>query len=451
MKTSAKPVDDVEPAGGSRQRMIWAIAVGNCLELYDFTLFGYFSVVLAKVFFPAADPFTSLLLTLSTFGVGFVTRPLGGILFGAYADRKSRRHAMMVTMGLMSVGTGIMAACPGYAAIGLAAPVILVIGRLIQGLGMGGEVGPTATLLFELGSDRRRVLFVSIFAASQGASALLGGLTGYGLSVLFSPEAISEGAWRLPFLVGLLLGPIGLYLRNAVPDTDGRHVVQRFPIRRLISHHKRTLASGFLLFLSGTASMYVVVLYIPTYLTGVIGVPPRTAFLAGCAAGSVMAVGSLVGGLLADRFQIQRLLALGAVGTSTILIIPAFRLLQGAPGLGAILAIVAVLSALNALQAGSVLSLILQSFPAGLRATGLALVYSSGVIVGGFGQVFVTALIKLTADTAAPGFYMIGCSFLTATALVAGMIGNRRTAAEPGSHLTRTNVHPITGGRTRRG
>ncbi|UYY58096.1 MFS transporter [Sphingomonas sp. S2-65] len=401
-------------------RVFWAIAVGNCLELYDFTLFGYFSVVLAKVFFPQANPMTALLLTLSTFGVGFVTRPVGGILFGAYADRNGRRKAIVMTMGLMSLGTAIVAVCPGYATLGVAAPIILVIGRLIQGLGMGGEVGPTAALLFELSRGRRRVLYVSIFMASQGVSALLGGLTGYALSATFSPMDISAGLWRLPFLIGLLIGPVGLYLRTTLQDPDDQVTEQEFPVRRVLARHKAQLASGFLLFLSGTASTYVVMFYLPTYLTGVVNAPPRTAFLAGCVAGLVMAAGSLLGGLVADRFQIRRLLVLIAITGSSLLIIPAFRLLHDAPGLAATLTIVAVLVSFNSLQAGSVLSLILESFPAGVRATGLALVYSTGVIVGGFGQLIVTALIQASGDPAAPGFYMIACSGLTALSLIFG-------------------------------
>lgn len=408
------------PSSGSKRHILWAIALGNCFELYDFTLFGYFSVVLARVFFPGQDPITSLLLTLSTFGVGFVTRPLGGVLFGTLADRVGRRQAIMLTMGLMSAGTGIVAACPGHDVIGIWAPVILVIGRLIQGLGIGGEVGPTATILFELGSSRLRVFHVSIFMASQGASALLGGLTGYLLSVTLTPDQIALGAWRLPFIAGLLLGPIGLFLRSRLREAEPRVDKPAFPLRHILSGYKTQIASGFLLFLSGTASTYVVMFYMPTYLTGIIGMPPRTAFLAACVSGLAMISLSLAGGLLADRFAARRVLIVISTVGSSILIIPAFRLLELHPSLGVTLMIVAILVSFNGLQAGSVLALILDSFPKDVRATGLALVYSTGVIVGGFAQMIVTALIRITGDLAAPGFYMIACALCTASALVFG-------------------------------
>jgi len=417
------------PAHRSRLHIYWALALGNCFELYDFTLFGYFSVVLAKVFFPSHDPMTSLLLTLSTFGVGFVTRPLGGVVFGNLADRKGRRQAIMLTMGLMSVGTGVVAVCPSYASIGIWAPLILVLGRLIQGLGIGGEVGPTGAILFELSRGRGRVFHVSIFMASQGASALLGGLTGYLLSVFFSPESIGQGAWRLPFVIGLLLGPVGLYLRNRLHEPDDAGLKQVFPFRRVMSHHKAQIGAGFFLFLSGTASTYVVMFYMPTYLTGVVGMPVRTAFLSGCVAGFVMIVASLAGGVIADRFSARRLLVLIAVSGSAILIIPAFRVLEQDPTLATTLAIVGTLVGLNGLQAGSVLSLILESFPPDVRATGLAIVYSTGVIVGGFGQMIVTALIRLTGDLSAPGYYMIACAALTASSLALGRFSHSHTVA----------------------
>lgn len=402
------------------KKALWAVALGNCLELYDFTLFSYFSVLLAKLFFPTHDPLTSLLLTVSTFGIGFVARPIGGILFGALADRIDRGRVMVMTMALMAAGTGIVAVCPGYREIGVWAPAILVVGRLVQGLGIGGEVGPTASYLFETGRDRSRVFHVSIFMASQGFSALLGGATGLLLGIAFTPEHIEAGAWRLPFLAGLLLGPVGVYLRARLRGHFSTAVSAKIPLRRMLGQYKAQIVSGFLLFLSGTASTYVVMFYMPTYLTGVVGLPARTAFLAAMSAGLVMAPVSLLGGILADRYAAQRLLILISVTGSSFLILPAFHLLEHQPPLSVTLGVVAVLVALNALQAGSVLALILGSFSADVRATGTAVVYSAGVVVGGLAPMIVTTMIKLTGDLASPGLYMIACGSCSALALAFG-------------------------------
>lgn len=413
MNVPARPASQAH----SSSRVIAAVAVGNCLELYDFALFGFFSVVLAKVFFPAGAQMTSLMLALATFGVGFVTRPLGGVLFGAYADRRGRRPAIVMTMALMSLGTVIVAFCPSYASIGRWAPAILVLGRLIQGLGIGGEVGPTAALLLDVSKGRRTVTHVSVFMASQGFAALLGALTGAALNAVFAPDVIEAWAWRLPFALGLLVAPVGFYLRIALREPDFAYPPSETPLRTVFMENRRQLASGVLLFLSGTASTYVVMFYMPTYLVGIIGRPPSVAYLAGAVAGMVMTIGSIVGGLIADRFSMRKpLVLIGAFG-SAVSILPAFRSFQIDQPLILVLVVVGWLAALNSLQAGSVLALILESFPAHVRATGLSLVYSSGVVVGGFAQLAVTNAIVLTGDRTAPAYYVMICASLTLLAL----------------------------------
>ncbi|MET3710893.1 MHS family proline/betaine transporter-like MFS transporter [Sphingomonas trueperi] len=415
--TSAAKVSPMTPRADAldrrqRQRICLAVAVGSCFELYDFVLFSQFAVVLSRLFFPAHDPVTSLMLTLSTFGVGFVTRPIGAVVFGVYADKQGRRAAVVLTLALMTLGTAMVACAPVYASVGVLAPILLVTGRLIQGFGIGGEVGPSAAILLDLAPASQRTSYVSIFMAAQGVAAILAGLTGLWLNATFSAAAIESWAWRLPFLFGLLLGPVGMMLRSAsyFPETARS---KASPLRDVLTRHKAGVGIGLVMFMSGTSTTYVAIFYIPTYLSGILGMPVHTGFVAGACAGTVMAAMSLVGGRLSDSVFSPRLLAMLGSGGLAILSVPAFTILSHSPGLAWILVITSVLICLNGLQAGATLIMILRAFADQVRATGLALVYGLGVLVGGFAQLAVTGLMRALGTHSAPGYYMLVCSALS--------------------------------------
>ena len=194
----------------SRARLIFATALGNGLEIFDFTVYSFFAATIGNQFFPATSELTSLLLSVGTFGVGFFMRPLGAIVLGGYADRVGRRAAMMLTIWLMALGTAIIGLCPSYGSIGIAAPLIVLLARLVQGFAAGGEVGAATTFLLESGPLSKRGYFVSWQAASQGAASLLGASLGLFLSRTLSPADLSAWGWRVPFLLGLLIAPVGI-------------------------------------------------------------------------------------------------------------------------------------------------------------------------------------------------------------------------------------------------
>lgn len=395
-------------------RLILAITIGNGFELYDFTLFSFFALTLAEVFFPENTPMTALLFTLSTFGAGFVTRPLGSVIIGAFADRVGRGRAITVSFALMMAGTAIVALCPGYESIGLFAPLLLLVGRLVQGFGLGGEIGPTTVLLWESAGEGRRNRFVGFQMASQGASAALGALAALALRGVFSEAEILAGAWRIPFLAGLVIGPFGLYLRATMRQepTGGRR--QARPLRLAFVEYRRQVVAGLLLIMTFSTSSYVIVFYVPTYLVHMIGLAPSSALLAGVVAGIVMLAVAPAVGILADRSGVLKPFVLVAALGTALFVLPVFWLmLHGAP-LWGILAGVAVLVLFNAIGAGPGLALILTAFPPGARATGLSTAYGLGIAVfGGFAQFIVTALIAMTGEPTAPAWYVMAAAAIS--------------------------------------
>lgn len=225
-------------------KVVIATSLVTCLELFDFTVFSYFAVMIGDQFFPATDPMTSLLLAVGTFGVGFFMRPLGAMVIGAYADRVGRRAAMTITIWLTAAGTAAIALCPPFAVIGLAAPVIIIVGRLLQGFAAGGEVGAAVTFAMEAAPPPQRGMLVSSQYASQAAAALLGAVFGMLLTGTLSPASLTQWGWRIPFLVGLSIVPAGLYMRRRLVDGPVRGASDRstsIPFVELCREHGGTL------------------------------------------------------------------------------------------------------------------------------------------------------------------------------------------------------------------
>ncbi len=198
---------------------IIATLVGNTIEFYDFIAYAFFAVYIGKAFFPTNDPTASLLLSVATFGLGFLTRPLGAVMIGAYADRAGRKPALLLTVGLMSLGTLGLVATPSYASIGIAAPIILVLSRLAQGFALGGEVGPANAVLLECAPVKQRALYMSLQGASQGVANMAGGIVGLVVASALTRDQLASWGWRIPFAFVLLLIPVGVYMRRVLPET----------------------------------------------------------------------------------------------------------------------------------------------------------------------------------------------------------------------------------------
>lgn len=407
----------------STRKLIVATSLGNGLEIFDFTVYSFFAANIGAAFFPAHDPLTSLLLAVGTFGVGFFARPLGAALIGSYADRVGRRAALTLTIWLMALGTCAIALCPTYAQIGLAAPAIVLVGRLLQGFSAGGEVGASTTLLMESGIARRRGFMVSWQMTSQGLAAATGALIGLVLSRTLSPDAVSAWGWRIPFLIGLLIAPVGYYIRRHLPDQHAHDRVEKVasPLRELFTQHWGVLINVVLMIVSGTVSMYVIVYYMPSYLSRVMHLPPATAFSAALLAAVVMAAISPLAGVIADKVTSRRKpLAIFTASLASCATLPAFWLITHSPTPGMVLGVIALMVVLMMIGTGNGTLMVMEAFPGAVRASGFACAYAIAVtLFGGTAQFAVTALIAKTGQPFSAGIYVFACNIVSLLALIA--------------------------------
>lgn len=396
------------------KRVVAATVAGNALEFYDFVTYAFFAVYIGQAFFPASTPFMSLLLSVGVFGVGFVFRPLGGVLIGAYADRAGRKPAMLLTILLITVGTMGLALTPSYASIGIAAPLIVVFCRLVQGLALGGEVGPASAFLIEIAPPGKRGLYSSWQLASQGMAALLAGLIGTGLSAVLSHDDLVAWGWRVPFLLCLALIPVAVILRRTMPETL-EHGPAGTPARRL-REHAGLIGLGVLLILGGTVATYVGN-YMTTYAIATLHFPATIALAATVVGGLGTLVFSLLGGWLSDRLGRRPVMLVPRI-LLALLAWPLFLLLTAHPSAATLFLATGTITALTATSSSAALAVIPELLPRAIRATGLAVAYAVGVsLFGGTTQFVITWLIEATGNPTSPAWYVAATSLVTDIAM----------------------------------
>ena len=418
---------DAPPAHATRRashpRLIAACTIGNALEFYDFVVFSFFARSIGALFFPAQEPAAQLLLSFATYGVGFFLRPLGGVVLGAYADRAGRKKATVLTLMLMAAGTGMVGIAPVHATAGLFGALVVLAGRLLQGFSAGGEVGASTTLLAEHAPSDRRGFFGAWQLASQGLAVLVAAFAAFAVTNVLKPAQVAAWGWRLPFLAGILIVPVGLWLRRALEET---HANDADPLTRSMSSLQVALRqfparilAGVGLVIGGTAANSVIVLYMATYAVTQLHMSPAAGLLAGIAAGLVTLVGAPIGGLMSDRLGRKPVMLVSYL-LMLVLIYPAFLMLQASPSLGTLLTVVGVMAVVNATGGATVIITLAEIFPVEVRATGMSLVYALGVaIFGGFGQFIVTWLIEASGSPIAPAWYVMACALATVLSLLA--------------------------------
>ena len=398
-------------------RVVAATIAGNAIEFYDFLCFSFFAVYIAHAYFPGGDSVADLLKTLAVFWSGFLFRPLGGIVIGAYADRAGRRPALLLTIALITLGTAGLALIPSYASIGVAAPILLIICRIIQGFALGGEVGPASVYLVEAAPAEKRGFFASWQLASQGVAVMAGGAVGVLLSVILSKQQMFDWGWRVPFLLCLALIPVAVLLRGEMPETLDL-ATPKPALGEGLAANARTIVLGVLLIVGGTVSTYVGN-YMSTYAIATLKLPATVGLAATLFFGVATIVFSLIGGWLGDRFGRKPLVLWPRVALM-LLIAPLFHWMTTSPSATTLWVSTIVNAALGAMSGGAIFALMAELLPRRVRATGFAISYAVGVsIFGGSTQLLVAWLINVTGNPIAPAWYVVLTSLVTIGAALA--------------------------------
>ncbi|MFV9669934.1 MFS transporter [Pantoea sp. ARC607] len=404
----------------SAARTIFNVTSGNFLEMYDFMVFGYYATAIAKTFFPGDDPFASLMLTLMTFGAGFLMRPLGAIVLGAYIDHHGRRKGLLLTLSLMAIGTLTIALVPGYATLGAAAPILILLGRLLQGFSAGVELGGVSVYLAEVAPKGRKGFFVSWQSGSQQIAVIFAALLGLMLNHLLAKEAVTEWGWRIPFVVGCLIVPFLFYIRRMLEETEAfskrKHHPSMTEIMRSVASNWALVLAGMLMVVTTTVMFYMITAFTPTFGKTVLMMSDRQAFMVTLCVGLSNLFWLPLMGALSDRVGRRPLLIV-----FTLLMIvttwPVLHWMVGSASFAHLLEAELWLSFLYASYNGAMVVYLAEIMPAEVRAAGFSMAYSlATALFGGFTPAISSYLIHATGDKAMPGVWLT-------FAAVCGLIG----------------------------
>ncbi|SFB36128.1 Sugar transporter [Collimonas sp. OK607] len=407
----------------SKPAAITAITVGSGLELYESVVYNFFATLIGPLFFPSADVFTQTLLSFATFGIGYVMRPLGGLLVGRYADRVGRKPAVILTLWLMGLSSLILVLTPTYAQIGMLAPVLVVFAKLLQGFAIGGEMGPAAAMLMEYADDRNRGFYISWQPFSQGLAAVLAALVALALSSFLSPESLSSFGWRLAFVIGIMVIPVSVVIRSRLDETlikpkPKAGAVKQASGMSVMRDNWRLLLAGMLLMIGLSSAIHIVVFYLPNYAVLRLHIPLSKTIWAGLVSSLILAALSPLSGWLSDQIGRRKVVLFSRLALLAVAY-PAFALLNAEPTLKRLLLVTACLAVPMTMTAASTLVLVSEILPRHLRATGLSVTYYGAVVIfGSFAQFFSTILIHATGNVNAPAFYLIACGLLSLIGLL---------------------------------
>jgi MHS family proline/betaine transporter-like MFS transporter len=405
----------------ARRRVIAAGVVGNVLEWYDFALYGVLAPIIATHFFPGADHLAALINSYAVFALGFVARPFGGVVFGHIGDRFGRRQLLTISVAMMALPTCLMGLLPTYQSIGVLAPVLLVVLRLVQGVSAGGEFSGSIIFLVEAAPRGRRGLYGSVANFGAMIGGLLGSGCGWLMSALLSAEAMQGWGWRVPFLSGTLVGLFGLWARAGIADSPEFNALatadslERRPLRAAFRREGRQMAVTVGLNWVASVGYYVVFVWFVSNATEIIGLPYRTALGIGTLGLTVGLIATLAMGHLSDLVGQRRMLVAGSLATA-VLAVP-LLLLAATGTLPAVLLAQFGLAILAAIFLGTLPAVFVSLHGVAMRCTSLSLAYNAALaLFGGTAPLIATVLVKVTGWPAAPGLY------LALTALVCGAL-----------------------------
>jgi MFS transporter, MHS family, proline/betaine transporter len=408
------------------RRAVIAASVGNALEWYDFTVYALFAVYIAKNFFPGSDQTGELIKAFLAFGLGFVIRPLGAILLGVYADRAGRKAALTMTIMIMALGTLVIAAAPTYAAIGIGAPILLLAGRVLQGFSAGGEIGGAAAFLVEHAPPKQKGKYASWLQASMAISNIIGALVAFAVTSLLTQDQVGDWGWRIPFFLGLLIAPVGVWMRRTLEETPHfreeieRHHqasrAQRPPLTAVFTEFPRELIKGTGMCVLWTVSTYTLVIFMPIYVQRAFGIAGSHAFMAALIGNVFMVITCVLAGSLSDAIGRRRML----VGAAILLAVgahPLLWLLQSSPTLPVVICVQSCFCIMAALFVGVAPAALSEIFPTRVRSTGMSLTYNAATTVfGGFAPAILTWLSQ-NGGVFAPAWYVTAAAVCALAAL----------------------------------
>ncbi|CAG9173526.1 MFS transporter [Cupriavidus pinatubonensis] len=399
----------------SKASAITAITIGGALELYDSGVYNFFATLIIPLYFPVGNPLGQLLLSFGTFGAGYLMRPLGGLVIGAYADRYGRKPAVLLSMWLMAFSALILVVTPPYAQFGIMAPILMIVARLVQGFAIGGEMGSATAMLMEYADERSRGFYTSWQTASQGIAAVFAALVALALSHTLSPDALEHWGWRVAFMIGILVIPVGQVIRRRLEETLEAPARKKAAAAgwRLMRAHWRELVASVLLMTGLAAAVHLIAYYLPNYASFQLNIPRGDAVWAGFVAAGMMVIFGPIAGLLSDRVGRRTMVWWSRIAL-LVMAYPAFVLINTFPSLTCLLVVVGCLAIPMAMTSPATLVLVSEVLPQRLRATGMAVTYYVAIAVfGGFAQLFSTVLIHMTGSPNAPAFYLIGCGLVS--------------------------------------
>ncbi|HTW68769.1 MAG TPA: MFS transporter [Acetobacteraceae bacterium] len=395
------------------RRAVIASGIGQMFEIYDFVIYGFFALAIGRAFFPSSDPIASLLASFATFAVGFLMRPIGAMVIGWYGDKHGRRKALVVTVGLMAFATGCVGLIPSYASIGVWGAILLAVLRMLQGFSTGGEWGGAAAFLVEHAPTGRRGLVGSFQQAATALGAMGATFAAAILTSALSKDAFFAWGWRIPFLIGFVLGPIGYYLRTRVAETpvfqraEAAHTLTRMPLAEAFTTHGGMFLAAFGLSIIGCVINYVFLVFLPSFAAQTLHIDLSRALWSTTLAGIIYLVLTPIVGHWSDRIGRKPMLLACSI-LAFVMAYPLFAFLQTHPTFWGLLLVQAIAQAVLTLYTGVISTILSEMFPTNVRYTALSVSYGFAVaIFGGFAPYISTFLVHVTGDPLAPSYYVM--------------------------------------------
>ena len=433
------------PAPHSKLKSVAIVSSGNFLEMYDFMVYGYYATFIARAYFPNSSEYASLMLSLATFGAGFLMRPIGAVVLGAYVDRHGRRAGLLLTLGLMAVGTLTIAAMPSYSTIGIVAPLMVLLGRLVQGLSAGVEVGGVSVYLSEIATPGRKGFFVAWQSASQQMAVVFAALLGIAVTSSLPPQEVVAWGWRIPLLIGCLMIPFVFVIRGYLQETSEflarKHRPTPSETFKSLRSNWRIVILGTMLATMTTVSFYFITAYTPTFGTVVLKLAPRDNLIVTLCVGLLNFVMLPTMGALSDRVGRRPLL----ITCSTLALVsgyPALSWLVADPSFSRLLTVELWLALVYAGYNGAMIVYLTEIVPAHVRTSGFSLAYSlATALFGGFTPAICTYLIQATGNRAVPGLWLSAAALCGLSATL--ILGSTRRYAISGKAPVAVDALPL--------